>query len=75
MEFEKQGVKCKMFWDVQAMIKNAEAKMKVAQSNLERRYYAQDILLEVETLSSCANFNSAGPECISCHAVLRNYSK
>lgn len=40
MEFEPQGIKCKKFCDAEAVIKKAEAKMKVVKSNKERRYYA-----------------------------------
>ena len=75
MEFQNHGIKCKTFWDAQAVIKNAGDKIKVAKSNKERRYYGQDILLEAETLLLCVDCNAGSPDCLSCHSVLRRYIK
>lgn len=75
MESENQGIKCKTFCDAQVVIKKAEDKLKVAKSNKERQYYAQDILVEVETLLLCTSFNAGNPDCISCHSILRRYIK
>ena len=75
MESEPQGIKCRKFCDAEAVIKKAEAKMKLVKSNKERQYYAQDISLEAETLLLCANFNTTNPDCKSCHSILRNYIK
>ena len=75
MESEPQSIKCKKFCDAEAVIKRAEAKMKLVKSNKERQYYAQDTSLEAETLLSCANFNTGNPDCKSCHSILRNCIK
>ncbi len=70
-----QGIKCRTFWDAEKVINKAETKIKVAKSNKERRYYAQDILIEIETLLLCANFNDGNPDCVSCYSILRRYIK
>lgn len=75
MEFENQGIECKKFWDTKEVIKKAEDKMKTAKANKEKRYYAQDILQEAESLLLCSNFNSGNPDCVSCHSILRRYIK
>ena len=75
MELENQGIKCNTFWDAEAVIKKTEDKIKVAKNNKERRYYAQDILVEVEVLLLCADFNAGNPDCMSCHSILRRYIK
>lgn len=71
MELENQGIKCNNFWDTQAVIKKIEVKVREAWSIKERKYYAQDIVLEAETLLSCLNYNPRNPECLSCHSISR----
>lgn len=73
MEFDNQGIKCITFQDTEAIIKKAEAKIEEAGSVKERQYYAQDILLEVESLLSCSSYNSKNQDCLNCHLVLLNY--
>ena len=75
MEFENQGIKCNIFWNAQAVIKKAEAKMKEVKAIKERQYYAQDILLELESLLLCSNYNAGNLDCVSCHSILRRYIK
>jgi len=75
MEFKNQGIKCRTFWDAQAVIKKAEDKIRVTKNTKERQYYGQDILLEVETLLLCANYNTGNHDCMSCHSILRRYIK
>lgn len=75
MQFENQGIKCNIFWDTQAVIEKTEAKIKEAKSTKERQYYAQDILLEVETLLACSDYNAGNPDCISCHSILQRYAQ
>jgi len=70
MEFENQEIKCSAFWDVEAVVKRAEAKIKKPRSIKERQYYAQDIMLETEILLFCSNYNLGDPECLNCHSVL-----
>ena len=69
MGFENQGIKCSIFWDAEAVIEKADAKIKEARSIKERKYYAQDILLEVQNLLMCSNYNAGDPECLSCHTI------
>jgi len=71
MEFEKHNIECKTFWDVERVIKNAEAKIKEPRTVAEKKYYAQDILLESNTLLSCPDYNFRKPDCMRCHAVSR----
>ncbi len=73
MESENQGIKCKTFWDTEAVIRKVEPKIEEARSNKERRYYAQDILVEMESLLSCPNYNTGDPDCISCRSISRRY--
>lgn len=75
MEFKNQGIKCKTFWGAQTVIKKTEAKIKGAKSNKERQYFAQDILLETESLFSCPNYNAGNSDCISCRSISRSYIK
>jgi len=73
MELENQGIKCKTFWDIKEVIKNTAAKMKVAKSNREKKYYAQDILIEVESLLLCVDFIGGNSDCTSCHSISGRY--
>lgn len=73
MEFKNQAIKCNIFWDTEAVIKKAEAKIEGATSAKERQYYAEDILLEAEALLSCSNYNATNRECLYCHAIIRRY--
>ena len=73
MEFGKQNIKCNTFVDVEKVIKNAEAKIKEPRSIAEKRYYAQDILLEGETLLSCPDYNTRYSDCVSCRSAAGRY--
>lgn len=73
MEFENQGIKCSKFWETELVIKKTEAKISETSSIKERRYYAQDILLEAEGLLSCLNYNSGNPDCLNCHSICRGH--
>lgn len=75
MEFQNQDIKCNIFWNAQAVIKKAEAKMKEVKAIKERQYYVQDILVEIGSLLLCANYNAGDTDCISCHSILRRYIK
>lgn len=68
-----KGIKCNIFWDTKAVIEKTEAMVKKAKSSKERQYYAQDILLEAETLLSCSDYNTGNPDCVSCHSISRRY--
>jgi hypothetical protein len=73
MEFENQYIKCSNFKESEAIIKKAEAKVRETKNVKERQYYAQDILLEVEALLSCSNYNSGSSDCINCHSISYRY--
>ena len=75
MEFENQGIRCSSFWNAQAVIEKTEVKVKEAGSIKERKYYTQGILLELQSLLMCSNYNAGNPECISCHCILQRYMK
>ncbi len=73
MEFEYQGIKCNKFWNSIEVIKKIEVKIKDAKSTKEGQYYAQDILLEVESLFSCSDYNAGNLDCLSCHSISQRY--
>jgi len=73
MEFENQNIKCDTFRDAETLIKKTEEKIKETKNIKEKQYYAQDILLEVESLISCSNYNGKNQDCLNCHLVLLNY--
>lgn len=73
MEFENKTIKCSTFQDAETLIKKTEEKIKETRSIKERQYYAQDILLEAESLLSCSNYNDKNPNCLNCHLILLKY--
>lgn len=73
MEFENQNIKCSIFLDTDVVIRKTVAKINEAQNIKEKQYYAQDILLEVESLLSCSNYKSRNPDCVSCHSISQRY--
>ena len=75
MEFEKHNIECKTFWDVERVIKNAEAKIKEPRTAAEKRYYAQDILLESNTLLSCPDYNARNSNCVNCRSFAHRYTQ
>ncbi len=66
-------IKCSTFQECEAIIKKSEDKIKETRSVKERQYYAQDILLEAETLMPCSNYNSNTEDCLNCHLILLRY--
>jgi len=76
MELENHNIRCNTFGDVEKVIKKAEAKIKEPKSTSEKRYYAQDILLEAETLLSCPDYKARNSGCVNCrffaHRYIRN---
>lgn len=66
-------IKCSTFQESEAIIKKAEEKIMGTKSVKERQYYAQDILVESESLLSCSNYNGKNPHCLNCHLVLLRY--
>ena len=75
MEFENHNIECNTFWDVERVIKKAETKIKEPRSTAEKLYYAQDILLETETLLSCPDYNTKNSDCIACSSFAHRYNQ
>ena len=75
MEFEKYNIRCNAFGDVEKVIKKAEAKIKEPKSTSEKRYYAQDILLEAETLLSCPDYKARNSDCVNCRFFAHRYNQ
>ena len=75
MEFENQDIKCSIFRDTETVLKKITAKIEESNNAKERQYYAQDILLELETLLSCSNYEARNYGCIRCRSILHNYLK
>ncbi len=73
MEFEPPVIKCVIFLDTEAVIKNTDVKISQAKSIKERQYYAGDILLEARILLSCSNYKTNDPDCEKCHSILQRY--
>ena len=73
MEFEKQSIKCTIFWDTEKIIKKVEAKINEINKLKEKQYYAQDILLEAKSLLRCSDYNVLNSDCLNCHYILRRY--
>jgi len=73
MEFKNQTIKCGKFLETELVIKKTEAKISEGASLRERRYYAQDILLEAEDLLSCLNYNSKNLDCLNCRSISRSH--
>lgn len=65
------NIKCPIFLESDAVIKNVISKFLKASSK-EKRYYAQDILTEIHWLLSCAKYNNHNADCINCHAFAKS---
>jgi len=68
----QHNIKCHIFLETEAAIKNIVTKFYKANLK-EERNYAQDILVEANTLLLCSNYNSKNPDCSNCHSILRKY--
>ena len=75
MEFENHNIECNTFWDVERVIKKAETKIKEPRSAAEKQYYAQDILLEAETLLSCLDYDAKNSDCTTCRSFAYRYAQ
>ena len=65
-------IKCSVFLETDRVMQNTIAKY--LKANLkERRYYAQDILLEAKSLLRCSDYNVLNSDCLNCHYILRRY--
>ena len=73
MEFVNRNIKCNIFCETEAVIRNSEAKIKETKNLKGRKHYAQDILLEARSLLSCSNNNDKDPDCLICHSIALRY--
>jgi len=71
-ESNQNNIKCPVFRESDGIIKNII--LKLGKVNFrEKQDYAQDILVETNTLLLCSNYNSKNPDCSNCHAISRKY--
>jgi len=71
-ESVQNKIKCPIFCESDGIIKNII--LKLEKVNLrEKQDYAQDILVEANTLLLCSDYNSKNPDCSNCHSISRKY--
>ena len=68
----QNNIKCPVFRESDGIIKNIILKLEKV-SPREKQDYAQDILVEANTLLLCSNYNSKNADCSNCHAISRKY--
>lgn len=68
----QNNIECLIFRESDKVIKNIILKLEKANSK-EKQDFAQDILLEANTLLLCSNYNSKNPDCLNCHSISRKY--
>jgi len=68
----QNNIECFIFCESDKIIKNIILKVEKANSK-EKQDYAQDILVEANTLLLCSNYNSKNPDCSNCHSFSRGY--
>jgi len=68
----QNNIACPIFCESDGIIKNIILKLEKAILR-EKQDYAQDILVEANTLLLCSNYNSKNPDCPNCHAISRKY--
>lgn len=71
-EFVQDNIKCSVFYESNEIIKSIILKFEKANFK-ERQDYAQDVLLEANSLLLCLNYNSQDSDCLNCHSVSRGY--
>ncbi|MDP2939946.1 MAG: hypothetical protein Q8O13_07710 [Candidatus Omnitrophota bacterium] len=67
----QNNIKCPIFCESYAMIKNIILKFEKVNSK-EKQDYAHDILVEANTLLLCSNYSTKNPDCPDCHTISRN---
>jgi hypothetical protein len=68
----QNNIECPVFRESDEIIKNIILKLeKVAPK--EKQDYAQDILVEANTLLLCSNHNSKDLDCLNCHSISHKY--
>lgn len=73
MESENRDIKCNVFCETEAVIENSEAKIKETKNHKERKYYAQDVLLEAKSLLPCPDYKDGNIDCLICHSIALKY--
>ena len=68
----QNNIKCPIFCESDGIIKNIILKLEQVSSK-EKQDYAQDILVEANTLLLCSNYSSKNPDCLNCHTISRKY--
>ena len=68
----QNNIECSIFRESDEIIKNIILKLEKVNSK-EKQDYAQDLLLEANTLLLCSNYNSKNPDCLNCHSISRKY--
>jgi len=68
----QNNIECLIFRESDEIIKNIILKLEKSSSQ-EKPDYAQDILLEANTLLLCSNYNSKNPDCLNCHSISCKY--
>ena len=68
----QNNIECLIFRESDEIIKNIILKLEKANSQ-EKQDYAQDILLEANTLLLCSDYNSKNPDCLNCHSISRKH--
>ena len=71
-ESNQNNIKCPVFRESDGIIKNIILKLEKVNPR-EKQDYAQDILVEANTLLLCSNYNSKNPDCPNCHTISRKY--
>ncbi len=71
-EFIQNNIKCPIFREADAIIKNIILKLEELNSK-EKQDYAQDILVEANALLLCSNYNSKNPDCSNCYSISCKY--
>ena len=68
----QNNITCPIFCESGGIIKNIILKLEQVNSK-EKQDYAQDILVEANTLLLCSDYNSKNPDCPNCHTISRKY--
>lgn len=68
----QDNIKCPIFRESDEIIKNIILKLENVNSK-EKHDYAQDILVEANTLLLCSKYNSKNPDCLNCHSLSRKH--
>ena len=71
-ESNQNNIKCPVFRESDGIIKNIILKLEKVYPR-EKQDYAQDILVEANTLLLCSDYNSQNPDCLNCHSISRKY--